>query len=476
MGVKYTAFFIAVGLLLVWLLPGRGMRRPRPSFITLLLFLLPAFPWLFRNYLAHGNPFYPLLTVLFGSAPGGYTSGMEKQLWTDTGSPTSLTLPGMLNSFWNAFFTPNNQVGAVFTPLVLMALPWAAKTWRDPRGRALLLFATGSIAAWVFFATSFRHATGAALALAAFAGLAWSVALREGGRIARIAFAAGWAVSLWLAFASQLRTDAPYAAALGLESRDARMVRHYYFDRDAFVAYRAIEKDMKPGDRVLAFGVFQAYPLKAPVYVDFIWKKPNLLKWAGEAGTADALATRLLQEGVRYLLYQREEAVRMSARNPGFVLEGMKEAEYIRFFRHHMEPMRVMTNTTLYRLREKPSGRPGPLPELPGLLEQALASIRGSGRTEAAEKTEALLRRFPALGRAWALKADLEFEKGHLREAMGAVEHARSSGLENTRLTFIMTECLARSGRPAGSEQQRMAFYRWERVLLGDVAASLEGD
>ncbi len=455
MGVKYTAVLAAAGLLAVWLFPPRGSVRPRLSLAWVGWVLLPVLPWLLRNDLSHGNPVYPLLTGLLGAGPDGYSPGMEKLLMADTGSPASLAPADVLRNVWRAFFTPENQVGAFFSPLVLMALPWAARAWKDPRGRALALFAGGSLLAWCLVATSLRHAAIPMLALAAFAGLAWQP---TGDRSARWVFAAGWAVSLWLAFAAQLRTDAPWPAALGLESRDSRLARHYHFDRDVFAAYRAVERDATPGDRVLAHGVFQAYPLKAPVHVDFKWKTPHLYRWGHETGTAKGLAENLRRRGIRYILYQREEASRMvpkgapdsrkTGETPTTILPGMESAE---FWGRHVEMMFVGDNTLVYRLATPTPPRRHPVIDTPD------DSLDGTAMR-------------------WLRRASEALDRNDCPGAMEAVGKARSLGLENDELAVIMASCLKRRGREVEARREADRAVLWRSVLEERIRKSMNDE
>ncbi len=478
LGVKYTALFAAVGLLAVWVF-GRGKEgKPLYSSWALLGFLLPCLPWLLRNYLAQGNPCYPLLTGIFGTSPGGYTLGMEKMLLSDTGAPSGAPPLRILRVFWDNFFTLRNQTGAALTPMLFAALPWAGKAWKDARGRRLVLFAAGFFAAWFCGATSLRHATGGVLALAAFAGLAWNYALTGRDRYVRWAFFAAWAAAFGTAFMTQLKTDAPYAAALGLESRDVRLARHYYFDRDTFAAYRLLEKQSVPGDRTLAFGVFQAYPLNGAVIVDFIWKKPVFLQWAQEAGTAEGLAKRLKREGVKFFLYQREESVRMANRNPGFQLEGMAEQEYEKFWKNHMVLLRAFDNTSLYKFLDGSFDRVQVLRDLPGLQEKPLAvvgkALREGRRDLAVQEALDFNRRYPDLGRSWALRASLEAEAGDWVRAVASGKEAEKRNVADSDMLSLLARGYGRLGKEDEARNWNEAQIRHREELDLEIRNSLD--
>lgn len=450
LAVKYTGVLAIAGLAAV----GGTLVRPRLSReaigAALLFFILPIAPWVFKNLLAHGNPVYPLLIGWFGSGSGGYDPGMERLLWADTGSPGSWNPIRLAQNLARALFTPHNQVGVPYSPLVWAAMPWALAAFRERTGRALAIFTFASLGAWLFFATSLRHAAAPGLALIAFAGIAWTRAFRLNPRGARWAFGLSWALAIWTAFVAQARTDAPWPAAFGAESRDARLARHYYFDRDAFAAYRAIERDLRPGDRVLAHGVFQAYPLRAPVLVDFKWKTPNLDRWSESENTAEGLERRMRREGVRYLLYQRWESRRMTLAAPRRV-RGLDEKEKLDFWSRRLEPFFVGDNTLVFRLRERPASGSPPLIDIPddSAPDSAFRQVR---------------------------RAEEALRAGDVPRALAAARKARELGLENARIAVIMSECWARLGRTVEAREESMWAARLRAGMDRAIRDAMEED
>ncbi|HTC19660.1 MAG TPA: hypothetical protein VK859_02360, partial [bacterium] len=165
---------------------------------------------------------------------------------------------------------------------------------------------------------------------------------------------------------AQLTTTAPYAVALGLEDPLLRLKRHYSYDLDTYAAYKGIEDHSDPKDKVVAFAVFQTYPLQRIAFVDFKWKRPVFLQWASHCKTAEELAAVLKKEGVRYFLYQKWEAGAMSRQEKDFNLEGMPVSEYARFWRYFMDPVGSYENSFVYEVRFKPRSEPQSLKPLPG--------------------------------------------------------------------------------------------------------------
>jgi len=367
--VKYTAVLAmaAIGIILVF----EKIVRKNPvkvNFAYLLPLALPMFPWLFKNWLAFENPIYPLATSIFGAGIG-YGPEMERGLLADTGMPFGLGFMERLQDLWNSFFTASNAVNAAWTPLVVMSLPWVWNGLKKKIVVFLLLFSGLFLLSWFLVSTSFRHASGGVVGLVFLAAMTWEEAFKEKDRLARFVFEAGAVLSLWLCFSAQLTTTAPYASALGLEDPLLRLKRHYSYSLDTYNAYKGIEEHSDVKDKVLAFAVFQTYPLNRTAFVDFKWKRPVFLQWASQCQTAEQLAKRLREEGVRYFLYQKWEAEAMSKVEKDFKFEGMPVSEYVRFWQYYMEPVGVFGNSFVYQVRSAPLEKARYLDQLPGLQE-----------------------------------------------------------------------------------------------------------
>ncbi len=368
--IKYTAIF-AIGSVGFIVIRGKFFQKKsltlNPSYFLFLI--LPIFPWLFKNWLAFGNPFYPLMTSAFGSV-AGYSPEMEQGLLIDTGLPLTSSLLRFPQALWNSFFTTSNAVNAALTPLVVMSLPWMLDVFKKRLGSFLFSFSVLFFTYWFFASSSFRHASGGTVVLALLAAMAWEEAFKEKGNETKLVFGLGAALSLWLCLSAQLTTTAPYASALGLEDPQVRLKKHYSYDFDTYTAFRGIEAHSEPRDKVVAFAVFQTYYLNRTAFVDFKWKMPIFLRWASKCQTAEGLSSVLKKEGVVYFLYQRGEAEAMSKLEKDFRLEGMPQKEYERFWSLFMEQVYQGRNCLVYKVLDKPSIKPWPLTCLPGVWEK----------------------------------------------------------------------------------------------------------
>lgn len=190
LSVKYYGFAVALALgiaLLALVIAGRRRCRAAISPLSLLYFGAPivalALPWLLRNYIASGNPVWPLAGGIFG---GSY--------WSPQASPETLLgkAPGLgagnlwagLQYLWDAMSRPplliDNQVHVVnLGPLLLPALlTLFFVRWRT----RLALVAYAGAAYWLLWAFFFSQTSARYLstffllgALLGAYGLAWLI-------------------------------------------------------------------------------------------------------------------------------------------------------------------------------------------------------------------------------------------------------------------------------------------------------------
>lgn len=478
LAVKYTAVFTigACGLILVFMWIGKKSKLGL-DLKCLVLFLIPFIPWGLKNYLANGNPFYPLATSLFGGPPG-YNTNLEASLWEDTGLPGSFSFLSAGKLLARVFFTSDNSVNAAWTPMLLMALPWLWKPMKTRLGLFLGLFSVLFLGGWLMACTNFRHAAVGAMVMVLLAAMGWAEAFEQKGIGIRMVFTAGLIVSFWLCLSAQFTSTAPYASALGLEGSIERLKRNYYYDWDTFAAYRQIEMNSDEKDKVLAFGLYQTYPLRRTAFVDFFWKQPIFLKWASSCRTAEDLASLLRKEGVSYFLYQKREAEFMYLKEKDFNLSGISELEYQRFWKYFMEPVFQGENTTLYKIRDTPSAIPAALSQLPGSQEKYLmriGSIKSSILPHAElERTAARWTRdYPELGLAWAKRAELEIRESKYRNAVAFGKKAEECGYQDLELCRAMAYSLKMEKMNEEADNWTRRFNERTEWLGGETARAI---
>jgi len=462
--IKYTAVLAIVGCDVLLIYHNLKHKKWDSCFWFGAVFLfLPMVAWVLRNELANGNPLYPLATQWLGGPPG-YNTRMESSLLEDTGKPAGLSVLSWFLLLWNSFFTTNNQVGAAWTPLLLMSLPWWGKVFKDRFVVFLLVFTGVFWTGWILFCTSLRHASGGVLVLVLIAAIVWDKVLKKDGKWAKTVFGLGCLVSLWLCFSAQLTTTAPYASALGLEDPLKRIERNYGFNLDIFAAYRDIETQSGPWDKVVALGVFQTYPLQRTSFVDFYWKKPTLLSWASDCQTAEELAMRFKKEGALFVLYPREEAIHSFGRNKNYQLGGMSEKEYLRFWSYFMQPVAEYENTFVYRVTQMPSAKPMILHEVPGLQEPGFYAIQKADFKGDHKKAYQLAvdwtAKYPFIAEGWRQRAQVAGSISPEDAYLSALK-ANQLGLQDIGLCQILSSGLIRHDQPNKSKVwDNLGLYR----------------
>ena len=366
--IKYTAALALGPVLLIYVYEKVVRKNPlKINLVCFLIFALPLFPWFFKNWLAFGNPLYPLPTPFLGGGIG-YSPEMEQGLLTDTGFPKDPLLSRITGEVWSSFFTASNGVNAAMAPLVVMVLPWFWTCVKKRIAIYLVSFSALFFTEWFFMSSSLRHAAAGTVLLAILAAWAWEEAIRAKQWAPKFLLTAGIALSLWLCVSAQLTATAPYASALGLEDPLLRLKRNYSFDLDVYQAYRGIEAHSEVKDKVVAFAVFQTYPLDRIAFVDFKWKRPVFYQWVSRCKTAEELTRLMRKEGVRYFLFQKKEAAAMAKLERDFNWVGLPMGEYDRFWRNYMEPVGSYENTMVYELKDKALERTLDLSRAPGLL------------------------------------------------------------------------------------------------------------
>jgi hypothetical protein len=469
LGVKYTALFGWLGITGVFFyVVFLEKDRVRLDWQWIFLALIPCLPWLLRNELANGNPFYPMATDWFGGPPG-FSSSLEEDLWQDTGrGAVGFSLLGVVKTIWVDFGTARNQVGAVLAPLLLMAVLLWGKLLKFSQARALLLFAAVFLGGWIVFCTNLRHAAGGLLAFALLSGLAWASGFKTSPKLLRWVFGLALMVSFWMVWVAQLNTTNPYGCALGFQDPLTRFKRNYDVDFDTFSAYEAIEKSSAPVDKSIAFAVYQTYPLRRTAFVDFFWKKPIFLNWASQCQTAGQLAEKLRREGVTCFLYQRLESALMSRKEKDFHLNGIPADEYARFWEYYTEPIGVFENSSVYRIRATPLSVPRKLIDLPGLEETRVSDMFAAGQKgqwqAAYQAAVSLTRERPEIGFGWERRACYAGHLNRWKEAVQSGRRAQGLGIETLDLCDTMASSLAHLGQPGLAiswNEKRVNRSRW---------------
>jgi len=301
MGVKYHGFLFGWALSC---LAGWGLVRRRETLRSLALFSwvawLAASPWLVRNLVWTGNPFFPL----FGGWLGG---GM---------------LPAHVEAFSRAHAPPSFHGSSIVAALgeiclslggTLVLLPWAFSRSREKGASfAWILGLWGlTLAIWMIGTNRVDRFLCYSLVLAAlFLGRAWLVG--QGKTSWCIRWPAGLVAGMgWiqlLAFGATCEALGLWSPVLGRQSRDDFLAGHV----QCHGISRLLGEVVQPGERVLLVGEARTYPFDVDVSTSYPFSTPPIVCWMEKTRTASELRDALRMEGYAFVLVNVPSAERLS--------------------------------------------------------------------------------------------------------------------------------------------------------------------
>jgi hypothetical protein len=479
-GIKYTALF--AGLSVIGLLGFEQLVRKKKihwKWQWIIWFLFPCLGWYLRNFLATRDPVYPLGTFIFGNV-GNYTFHSELNLWKDTGSNISFNIKKFLEHIGTNFFTPFDALNAPWSPLILMSLPWWGSVFRKIRMQRYLILSLIFLVFWGNFCSTLRHASGLTILLLGFSVLGWQVAFKKEKIKSKILFGLAWLFSAFLLLGAQITSTVPYASALGLQNPLLQLKKNYYFNGDTFAAYHWIMSHSGPHAKVAVFSTIQAYPLHRIAYTDFFWRQPLFLRWASHCSTAHQFSNKLREKGIRFLLYERQESIWMYQRNKHFKLTHLPRAQYIRFFRYYVRPVKIYENTTVYRICYHKATHPISLIDLPGLEEPYLSSIQiniHKGYWNLAEnEVNQFNHTFHDVAYFWYEKAWIEFYFHHYKRSIKDGRRSVFLGLNSLKLYAIMSMDEEQLGHLKKSIRWKQKFFNRQQWLRQVIAQGMKSE
>ncbi len=261
-------------------------------------------PWLLRNLVATGNPFYPVGT--HSPVAGGLPA-----------APVGLTawLAARLQAFELGTFDPRGAAGNIgpvyllLAPLVLIGVV----SRRERRTQLLLGGVVLGILGWSFLPPLGRYLLAPLALLAALSGAAWNAALAAMSRplrtasLALLAFAMTWGATRGVSS----EVFARVACTLGLENpRTFREASVNYLGAATF-----INTSLPANAHILLVAEARTLYLDRSVIAEDPFQTPYLTLLAERSPDAAAMARSLANEGVTDLLVNWSEARRIAALN-----------------------------------------------------------------------------------------------------------------------------------------------------------------
>lgn len=318
MATKYPAWLLALAA--IPLLAGGRLpaAEERKQFMTRLLVCAAIAaaliaPWVAKNIHFYGNPLYPFFHERFAEAGASVPDWRQisaagtdmRRLLTPAG------LWGYLKHPWD-FLKPMEDLTQTTGPIYLALLPGLLLFPFDRRGKLLALFAG---AAWIPLSllspmTRFfiPHLAVLALLVAySIEGLAlrWVATSFRAGALGLAALTVlGWAVM------DSNRGKLP--AYLGAKDF-AEYLAHtaVSYPPPAYAGYQFLNENSPANAKVLIYSESRGFYLKRKALISSPDQRTDLEVWADQAADAAALARKIRQEGVSYILVNGAEMTRL---------------------------------------------------------------------------------------------------------------------------------------------------------------------
>ncbi len=324
LGVKLTAGLMIAGLAFVLILAVLIKRRLSNNlpwiFAMLGLILVLALPWLVRDALWTGDPFYPYgimffhkMTAAMGTAQAGAANGQPSILET-----VRLFLRYPFDLVFNSTLYYSEATGGMASALPLLAVPlfiFAPSLSRSAKVVGLSMLAASVVTVGVMF---FTHVAVIRYALPTFAWLAIGASLNIeelycwlADKRSRWGITAIFLIVLLYAFSTRLPLIVrlsdnlpqrlPVNYILGRESFD------HYLSRNLVVydAFQFIDSQPNGPHRVLSIG--NEFRLYTQSRIDGIYDVAEANKMVSTAQTPAGLAQSLAQSGYDYILINQPE-------------------------------------------------------------------------------------------------------------------------------------------------------------------------
>ena len=270
-------------------------------------------PWVMKNILYYANPLYPFFHERFAvpgaampdwSQIGAITTDL-RGLLTPTGFRAYLTHPWI-------FLKPLEDLTLTTGPIYLALIPGLLLFPLERRGKLVALFAA---LAWIPLSlltpvTRFFIPHLAVLALLVaylIEGLAsrWISMSFRAGALGLAAFSVlGWAVM------DSNRAKLPvYLGSKGFDEYLAHTVISY--PTPPYAGYKFLNEQTPANAKVLIYGESRGFYLNREAVISSPDQRSELEAWADQAADAAALARKIRQEGVSFILVNGAEMTRM---------------------------------------------------------------------------------------------------------------------------------------------------------------------
>ncbi|HTA76071.1 MAG TPA: glycosyltransferase family 39 protein [bacterium] len=359
---KYTALLGLVAAIgVAALLSPRGWLRANLGRWTLMRILIPSLlmPWLIKNYVFTGNPFYPYLSHWIGgqSLPPDNLSALMFDHET----------PWVMNHSigdWLAqvFAGDLNKTAA---PLVLAFVPFlfSRHSWK---GSSLYLWLIG----WVYLLLGFAVSHQLRLVMPAVVMLIAAMGFSLGQRTLGKARVWAWVVLAFgvLSFVSLARVGVTYYhvgdMVFGVKTEKEYLATTP--QTQSYYALTAASQVLTPtNDRLLIVGDARTLYYPRDFYPNSVFDRQLLVELAQTEKDARGIRHRLQELGIDDLVVSGEEGQRLAAQNTAYYPLSVSEwARLDDLIQRWTDPAFVAGHEAIYRLRQTALTRQKPIPDL----------------------------------------------------------------------------------------------------------------
>lgn len=354
LGTKYTAVAPCLALLVLPLVAFPKRLGPKQIGIAALVAAAVFAPWLVKNELYTGNPFYPMLESTFDGANWDSTQQSQLVRWQSSMGMGKSALDYLLLPF-NVSARGRPEAGYRFfdgtmSPVLLILLPLAAVRLTRRTG-ALAMMAVATFVFWALTSQQLRFlmpslALGYVLAGIGLSRLAGSAGAGR-TRIMLVLAALVMGLSLVVPdqygrpFASGAIGDR-LAAVLGLEGREQFLERNI----QSYAVFDHINRTVPRREPIFMVWENRAYYLDNPYLADSFFEASTVMRMVQGAPDAADLGRAIQAKGFEYVLVNEWLGEYFSKSYPSG-----DTAKLRAFIETCLEPVHSSNKITLYKFR-----------------------------------------------------------------------------------------------------------------------------
>jgi hypothetical protein len=292
--------------------------------------LIPILPWLVRNAVSIGNPFFPFFYRFFGGNVGwtNESAGAYFQMLTEYGAKSSVffeLLSAPFDMAWNAakFGGGFDVVGDFGWLLFILMAPmglWMAR--KSPQKKWLALYLIFHFFAWFLTKPVLRFLIGALPVAVLFSAIALRPLLTDKNKIvARITAAFAVLITISNIFLYLFICDVfkPFEVTLGQTERELFLEKRLSF-YDTFLFLNAAPEENR---RVFLIGEQRTYHLRVPYVSASIFAPSPIARICNQSSDLAPLADELNKQHITHIVFHEGEVERLGGLGKfGFSEEG----------------------------------------------------------------------------------------------------------------------------------------------------------